>query len=136
MDGLKDSLRVALETVCRDLPVRLVVLFGSQAQGRARPDSDVDIGVWFSGDPDYRALSRIASAVEAVVQRRDVDCVPLDFDHPSFALNVAQSCEPLYDRSGRAFMEFFLTAHNEYDDALEWRRAGKQYLDAWVAAHT
>jgi predicted nucleotidyltransferase len=31
---------------CRSQPVKLCVLFGSQATGRQRPDSDVDLAIW------------------------------------------------------------------------------------------
>ena len=131
-----ERIRAALAEACRELPVRLVVLFGSQALGTARPDSDVDIGVWFLGDTDYGALSAIIRAVEPIVGDREVDCVPLTWDNPTFTYNVADSCVPLYYRTDRDFVGFCLQAFHEYDGALEWRRAQKTYLDAWIGANT
>ena len=126
-----ETIRAALAAECPKLPVRLVVLFGSQLDGRARPDSDVDIGVWCDGETDY-PVSAIIRAVEPIVGGREVDCVPLGFDEPSFSLNVAQSCEPLYYRAEGAFIDFLLIAHREYDDALEWRRADRDWVHNWA----
>ena len=129
------KLRAALGEICPDLPVRLVVLFGSQADGRARPDSDVDIGVWFQGATDYSAVSAIIRAVEPVAGGLEVDCVPLGWNRPSFALNVAESGIPLYERTPVSFLDYYLTAHNEYDEAAESRRAVRLHVHEWVKEH-
>ena len=128
-----ERIRVKLAEVCPELPVRLVVLFGSQADGRARPDSDVDIGVWFIGDTDYEALGEIRAIAEVVAGDREVDCIPLRWDAPTLVLNVALSCIPLYYRTERDFIDFLLTAHRVYDDHAGWRRAMKEFVDAWLA---
>jgi uncharacterized protein len=132
---LVTRLRAALGEVCPGLPVRLVVLFGSEALGTARPDSDVDIGVWFEDATDYGAVSTIIRAVEPIVGDREVDCVPLGWNRPSFALNVAESGIPLYERSPISFLDYYLTAHNEHDEAAEARRALRLHVHEWVKEH-
>lgn len=57
--------------------VRLAILFGSQATGRARPDSDVDIGIVPSAELSLAEELSLAQALEEVV-RSPVDLVRLD----------------------------------------------------------
>lgn len=54
-EGLSE-LSGALSGWCRDEGVRLCVLFGSRATGRARPGSDLDLAVW----PPLRVRGRRA----------------------------------------------------------------------------
>lgn len=49
---LIQSIRSALEAVYGKR-LRLVVLYGSEARGQARPDSDVDVLVLLDSVPDY-----------------------------------------------------------------------------------
>lgn len=40
--------------------VKFVILFGSQAEGRARKDSDYDLAVYYEGDKDERFKFRLS----------------------------------------------------------------------------
>ena len=64
-----------LEAVCRRFGVQRLRLFGSQARGDARPDSDVDVLVEFR--PEQRVtlfdLSDMRDALSEVFQGRSVD---------------------------------------------------------------
>lgn len=81
-------------------PMRLAVLFGSQATGRANPDSDFDIGI-VPIDPDLplRDELTLANALSEVVGA-EVDLVRLDTDQPLLGREIARSgvclveCEP------------------------------------------
>lgn len=44
--------------------VEAVVLGGSRARGTHRPDSDWDLGLYYRGDPDLRALTELASEAQ------------------------------------------------------------------------
>ena len=55
---------------------RVVVLFGSQASGRARASSDVDLGIALEAPMDAALRERVAASVAASIGR-DVDLVDL-----------------------------------------------------------
>jgi len=70
---------VALEVlaeVCRRHHIRRLAVFGSQARGDARPDSDVDVAVDFEpGKTPGLAIIRVAEALRAAFGNRRVDLV-------------------------------------------------------------
>jgi predicted nucleotidyltransferase len=86
VDDLLARLRAALATGPK---VRLAILFGSRAIGRARPDSDVDVGIVPVDAamtlPEELALG--AALSKALVQ--EVDLVRLDQDNPLLGREAA-----------------------------------------------
>jgi predicted nucleotidyltransferase len=72
MHALAESLAQTIVGVAKEYPeLRVVYLFGSHAQGRARPDSDVDVAVVTAADSDplldLRLADRLSAAVHASV---------------------------------------------------------------------
>jgi predicted nucleotidyltransferase len=59
-EEVKKVLRDYLVKVQKDIPVDLAILYGSQAKGRPRPDSDIDIAVF---SHKFRNKSRYAAQV-------------------------------------------------------------------------
>ncbi|TVR44131.1 MAG: hypothetical protein EA402_07855 [Planctomycetota bacterium] len=55
-----------LADLCRRYQVATLELFGSRAQGRARPDSDVDLLVTFVGRTPGLAFVSMAEELEAI----------------------------------------------------------------------
>lgn len=56
-----DRLRQMARELCSVSGVRAVALGGSRARGTHRPDSDVDLGLYFDGDVDRAALEDLAA---------------------------------------------------------------------------
>lgn len=97
--------------------VRAVYLFGSAAEGRARPDSDLDLAI-LSDDPSLgaRKLELLAELVRAGFDR--VDLVFLDEEadlvlaYEAVRPNVVVYARPDFDRGGtysrivRKFLDF------------------------------
>lgn len=64
----------AVRDVLRGHGVVFALLFGSRAEGRARGDSDVDLGVWAPGELDeWRLRGELGDTVDLLDLRRAPD---------------------------------------------------------------
>jgi predicted nucleotidyltransferase len=125
----RDALTKALAEVLRSgPPLRLAALFGSEARGQARPDSDVDVAILpataaLSLDAELSLQARLSSAIG-----REVDLVRLDHCIPGLRFRVAKEGllligEPL------AWKRFRAQAGIEYAEIEpQLRRARAHYL--------
>ena len=122
--------REELEQVLRDTvasapaEVLAVYLYGSQARGAARPDSDVDVGVLLA-TPAPARLGGPASEVQASVERavkRPVDLVVLNSASADLVHRVLRDGVLLLDRDRAARIRFEVQSRNEYFDLAPLRR--------------
>ena len=83
--GEGDDLATTVREVLEDWPVRLGVLFGSQARGIAGTHSDVDVAVEFdeSVDDRFRARLTLGADLARALGTDDVDVVDLDDVRPA-----------------------------------------------------
>ena len=111
-------------------PQRLAVLFGSHARGRARPDSDVDVGIVpvdpclpLTAELDLQGrLSRVAGI--------DVDLVRLDGDDLLLAREVALHGVALCEDRPGAFARFRASATSDW---LDFESSLGPARDRWLA---
>jgi predicted nucleotidyltransferase len=112
--------------------VVLAYLFGSQAEGSARPGSDVDIAVLLPpGTPRETFLDvRLSLTNELVdVFHKDVDVVVLNDAMALLAYEVAQHGVLLYeDEATRPAVDFLVAATIYYADTAHFRRLALSYL--------
>ncbi len=101
----------------------LIVVFGSQVTGRARPGSDIDLAVrWVHrpwNDPD-RELALVGELTEAVWGRGDLDVSFVNGADPLFLFEVASDGQALYERQPVDFIEFQSYAARRYYDAQKF----------------
>lgn len=75
-------LEARLENLVRHLPefpnVLAIFLFGSQVEGYATPESDIDLGVLFAHDPDLEEELDLAGALCDLLDTDRVDVVNLN----------------------------------------------------------
>jgi predicted nucleotidyltransferase len=87
---------VKLAQLCHDLDLSFVVLFGSQATGKTRVDSDIDIAV-LSGrkaiSPEYEF--EVFSAFLWLFHRADVDVIMLNHASSLLGYKVATTGQVL-----------------------------------------
>jgi predicted nucleotidyltransferase len=102
-DPVRERLRAAL---AGGPPLRLAVLFGSQATGRARDGSDFDIAIWPIDPelPPHDELVLAAALSEAA--GAEVDVVRLDVDAPQLGAEIARSGLCLFEEAPGAFAAF------------------------------
>lgn len=89
--------RDALARVCRRHHIRWLAVFGSQARGEARPDSDVDVVVEFEpGMTPGFAIETVVEALRSVLGGRRVDLVTRRGLSPRFREHILATAVPLY----------------------------------------
>ena len=107
-------------------------IFGSAASGRARPDSDIDIGVLV----DPRALPqdplkyrlRLMRDLGAALERFDVDIVLMNEAPPALAQNIVAKGKLIFERSRATRIAFQIRTFNIFLDTEPMRRFHLQAL--------
>jgi predicted nucleotidyltransferase len=111
-----ERLARAVPLLERRLHPAAIVLFGSQATGHARPDSDVDLGVLLGGAaPDPFSMAGLKTDLEDLVGR-PVDLVVLDSASPILAMEVLRSHRMLAQRDPELFEAFTVRSVLAYLD--------------------
>ena len=109
--------------------LRLLVLFGSAALGRARSESDIDLAVQCDGLADLDAFY-LALAPRLGTDR--LDLIDLRRAGPLLGMAVARTGRPLFEREPGAFREFQSLASRRYCDADKLRRARRRAIHAFL----
>lgn len=102
-------------------------LFGSEAQGKTRPDSDVDLAALFRRRPNALEVFE-AQAELAELLHREVDLVDLDRASPILGMQVLRHGRLLIDHDPRRRHAFFSRTISMYDDIKIIRREAERRL--------
>lgn len=123
----RDALIERLGAAVREIPgVRLAYLFGSQATGRARPDSDVDLALLIDDDlPDGRWQTMLRTAPDAIdahgLSSDVVQVTILNGAPPLLRHRVIRDGVLLFERSPEERVRFVTATLREYQDGVRWR---------------
>lgn len=99
-------------------------LYGSQARGTARPDSDIDLGVLLRHVPPptlQGTVRDLESDVERAI-RRPVQAVVLNTAPADLVHRVLRDGRLVLDRDRSARIRFEVQSRNEYFDLASLRR--------------
>ncbi|MES1197018.1 MAG: nucleotidyltransferase domain-containing protein [Pseudomonadota bacterium] len=122
MQGMELDLSQALAPLRHEIAgLAGVYLFGSQAAGDARPDSDIDLA-FYAGAPVSRALVLDLQQRTANALMRDVDLVDLASASTILQMQVLREGRLVEVLHPRSIGEFELRVLRDYDD-LKRRRA-------------
>ncbi|MEX2600430.1 MAG: nucleotidyltransferase domain-containing protein [Balneolaceae bacterium] len=97
--------------------IAAIYLFGSQASGRAHPESDVDVAILYSGivNPDFHQTLEVQDELISLL-RQEVDIVILNSADPVIRMQVLRKGEKVFERDRKAVNRLFVRTMNEYDD--------------------
>lgn len=117
-----------VESRLADLPeaipsLRLLVLLGSVAAGRASASSDVDLGFLCEVESDWDALYL---AVASRLRTDRVDLIDLRRAPPLLAFEAARKGRRLFEREPGTFRSFQSLAYRRYCDTERLRTATKR----------
>jgi predicted nucleotidyltransferase len=126
-----------LEKLFIEHGVVLAYLFGSQAEGTARPSSDIDIAVLLPpGTPREKCFDvrlNLTNALMDVFHKDDVDVVILNEAPPLLAHQVVKYGRIVYEDSAtRPAVDFVVHTAARYSDTRPARELARQYLEEWI----
>ena len=125
-----ESLSEHLGDLAASLPeLRLLVLFGSAAKGRARSTSDLDVAVLCDGAADLGALYL---ALAPRLRTARLDLVDLRRAGPILAFEVARSGRLLFEKSPGLFRQFQSFAARRYADTGKLREAQRRAIHVFL----
>lgn len=105
----------------KKLGVLTVYIYGSQANGRAHSDSDIDVGVVFANPEKYkdttiRVYSELFDIFSDVFLGRKIDVVLLQFTSPTLQFNAAVEGIVIYEANKEKSFQYKETAVKRYAD--------------------
>ena len=123
----EDALRKAGDLLDRRFGVDALWLFGSEARGQAREESDLDLAGLFRRRPT--AVERLDAAGElAELLGREIDLVDLEQASPILGMQVLRTGRLLVDRVPARRHAFFGRTLNLYEDLKILRREAERAL--------
>lgn len=121
------QLEKVVELLDRRFGLEALLLFGSEARGEARADSDVDLAALFRSPPDVVALLEAGADVERLLGR-SVDLVDLGAASPILAMQVLRDGHCVFGAGSRALAEFAAILSSRYADLKRARAEAEAAL--------
>lgn len=121
--------RRGLAQAAGELGLRLVVLHGSRAEGRAEQDSDIDVAVLAEGAVGPARRLQIYRRLGELIGGAPLDISLLNDAQPNFLEVVADTGQPLYEAAPGEFLRFRSLAGRVFADARKWQQAQWEHLE-------
>ncbi|MBK7585278.1 MAG: nucleotidyltransferase domain-containing protein [Myxococcales bacterium] len=99
----------------RETSLAALWLFGSEARGGARADSDVDLAALFVESPTPAVRLELSAALSRLLAR-EVDLVDLGTGSPAIAMQVLRHGRLLVDRRPELRVSFATVLPSRYED--------------------
>jgi predicted nucleotidyltransferase len=118
--NLAGSITEQLRPLFNRPDLQIVILFGSQAAGEARRESDIDLALL--GDRPLDLVSLTTEAIRLLKSSR-VDLVDLRRASPLLMMEVVRKGTLLFERTPGAYLDFCSLAVRRYIDTKKLRDA-------------
>jgi predicted nucleotidyltransferase len=120
-----DELAQGIRELTTDLPISVLVLFGSRATGRARPGSDLDVAVLPEGGDSLsrrKLQARLASALADLTPDGRVDVVFLDEAPELLRQRIMETGKVLICEDRVAWRDLRVATMREHGDRDYYRK--------------
>lgn len=112
----------AIQTYFAKEPVAAVYLFGSQATGRARPNSDIDFGILFSNklsdEERFDKKLDYIGELSKIMHSDDIDVVDINDTSVELAFRVVRDGKAIVSNNKAAQIVFKVDVARNYYDRL------------------
>ena len=123
------KLQRAVDSLDEQFGLDALWIFGSEVQGNARSDSDIDLAALFSSRPQPLDVLGARGDLEEILGR-EVDVVDLDRASPILVMQVLKHGRLLVDRDPKRRIAFVVRTRSLYEDVKILRReSGKRLLE-------
>ena len=113
---------------CRERPVRLCVLFGSQASGQTHTRSDIDLAIWPTEPLSTPTRLRWLGELESLFGKEvSLVLVSADLD-PVLGIEIVRHGRLIYEREPGLWPHHRAQLWHAYNDSLPFLRAARQRL--------
>jgi predicted nucleotidyltransferase len=125
---LSENELASIRRWCEQRPLRICVLFGSQATGKTHPNSDVDLAVWpDSAITPEQKLQWVTDL--SLLLNNDVSLVIVSPDlDPTLGFEIVKNGRLLYQQEKELWLKERSRLWHAYNDSLPFRRAARQQL--------
>ncbi|MEK7208104.1 MAG: nucleotidyltransferase domain-containing protein [Patescibacteria group bacterium] len=129
-----ESKKEAIAEIAKKHGLNLVVLFGSQATGRAYSKSDVDVAILARQPIRLEAQIKVGAELSNAFKRDDVELVDLADASPTLMRVVVEDGRALYERESDTFFNWKLRALTEWRETAWLRDLRNKKLLEWANA--
>jgi predicted nucleotidyltransferase len=121
-----------VQTWCQSQPIRLCVLFGSQATGRTHAASDVDLAVWPTAATSSLQKLQWVTELQNLLDT-DVSLVVVSPDlDPVLGFEIVKNGRLLFQRDPELWLKERSRLWHAYNDSLPFRRAAYKRLQQFI----
>jgi predicted nucleotidyltransferase len=124
----------AVHDWCQKRPIRLCVLFGSQATGQTHPGSDVDLAVWPSDSSDSAESPDSGTKLGWLVELQNLldkevslALVSSNLD-PVLGMEIVQDGRVIFSAEANLWHKERVRLWHAYNDSLPFRRAAREQM--------
>lgn len=106
------------EALAKEPKVVFALLFGSASEGRiVSPNSDIDVGIYFSERPSVDLLTRVMGLCQDAINFEKIDLSVLNTANPLLAYEALKG-KLIFCRDKNRFADFFSLTFRMYEDEM------------------
>lgn len=111
---ITNNQKLKIAKIAKKFQLKLIVVFGSFANGKQRKDSDLDIAVLGSGEVSFNEQISLTNEL-SLIFNKSIDLSVLNRANPLLLFQASKNSILLYGRK-EEFSKFKLYAFNAYND--------------------